>query len=872
MVMGRGAIKALIVRKAEIPRRRWDAAVMFVCVACMSWLGHRSRVLRPLLRAEVGLTRLLGLFDRDHYLAQIHPSALRGLSPLAHYVRHGDAAGLSPSPLFDARHYDAHCGRRWGLNRLLHYALVAHFRWLSPTPWFDPQYYLRRSADVGTSAVQAVRHFQHHGWREGRSPLPGLDIRKALHSLSELRPVKGNPLSLLRTEDILRLHRHSDAAADSILPEHLNSEDPDAQLSAFWADMPRHARQAPVQVDVVLRITTALPQTLRCLRQLLRAPVVTPWRLLVLHNEHEDSDTAAWLRSLAARDLLTWLQPQETLADGSSSHYLHALHRVQERDVVLLDSHVLVHGDWLDRLLQHLEAVPDVGAVCPLSDDGGLTAYPEMFSAVPVPLESAPADLDALAAQINAQGLVRMPTLLPPGLLFLRRLALRDSGLPRSAHDLWGVLWERLQARGWSSAVACNVLVGMQRQASEPAGGRPHPPMDDPVLADFIASDPLGPWRARLDVARLRRMCRQRNALLVCHSRGGGTERHLLEQTEQLIGRGWGVFEMRPVARTRSVSLRHFSLFGLPNLGHISLDDEQMLVTVLSLLHITDLHVHHLIDFPPDAVGRLVALARQLKLRVHVAVHDYYLVCPRVNMVSPQGRFCGEPDVPACDRCLQADAVQGAHPSIQAWRRTWLPLLHAAERVVVPSQDVANRLHRLLPAPVPLEVQAHEPPPPPGLRALHAIAPGEPLRVLVIGAISRIKGFEVVLGLARTLREQPLPMELSLLGFSPEDGRLANEGVHLLGPYFDADLPDRIEAARPHLIWIPSIWPETYCYVLSAALRSGIQVAVFDIGAQAERVRAHDERHLCLPLTLADDIPALAQRLWADSVSLMRSR
>jgi hypothetical protein len=73
------------------------------------------------------------------------------------------------------------------------------------------------------------------------------------------------------------------------------------------------------------------------------------------------------------------------------------------------------------------------------------------------------------------------------------------------------------------------------------------------------------------------------------------------------------------------------------------------------------------------------------------------------------------------------------------------------------------------------------------------------------------------------------------------------------------------------LIWIPSIWPETYCYVLSAALRSGTQVAVFDLGAQAERVRAHDERHLCLPLTLADDPLALANALLAGSLSLSRT-
>jgi hypothetical protein len=48
------------------------------------------------------------------------------------------------------------------------------------------------------------------------------------------------------------------------------------------------------------------------------------------------------------------------------------------------------------------------------------------------------------------------------------------------------------------------------------------------------------------------------------------------------------------------------------------------------------------------------------------------------------------------------------------------------------------------------------------------------------------------------------------------------------------------------------VWPETYCYVLSGALNSGRKVAVFDLGAQADRAREHDLRHLVLPLEWVD--------------------
>jgi hypothetical protein len=149
--------------------------------------------------------------------------------------------------------------------------------------------------------------------------------------------------------------------------------------------------------------------------------------------------------------------------------------------------------------------------------------------------------------------------------------------------------------------------------------------------------------------------------------------------------------------------------------------------------------------------------------------------------------------------------------------------------------------------------------------SLTLVAPpvGGPVRVMVIGAISRIKGFDVVLGMAASARARGLPLQLSLLGYSADDGKLATEGVQLLGRYFDNELLDRIDKGDPHIVMVPSIWPETYCYVLSGALRSGRRIAVFDLGAQAERARHHDPHHLVLPLALADQPAALVDLLLA---------
>ncbi len=260
-------------------------------------------------------------------------------------------------------------------------------------------------------------------------------------------------------------------------------------------------------------------------------------------------------------------------------------------------------------------------------------------------------------------------------------------------------------------------------------------------------------------------------------------------------------------------------------------------------------------------MGRhLLAAAQRHRIPIRLTVHDYHWMCPRVNLVTPAGRYCGEPEAAGCDRCLaQAPEVPGVR-SIRVWREDAQRWLHAARQVVVPSEDVARRLATLAPqATVSLEPHEHDIQP--GMMAHRPALAHEGVRVLVIGAISPIKGMDVLLQLMPLARVQKPVCELLLLGYSSDDARLAAVGVQLLGRYTDDQLLARIEQADPHLIFIPSIWPETYCYVLSGALRSGRKVAVFDLGAQADRTRQHDARHLVLPLALAEQPDELLSSL-----------
>ena len=134
-------------------------------------------------------------------------------------------------------------------------------------------------------------------------------------------------------------------------------------------------------------------------------------------------------------------------------------------------------------------------------------------------------------------------------------------------------------------------------------------------------------------------------------------------------------------------------------------------------------------------------------------------------------------------------------------------------------------------------------------------------RVAIIGGIGAEKGYDIVLACARDAALRGLHLEFVLFGHSTDDRRLLETGrVAVAGGYREGEGEVLVRAQRPHLAWLPSIWPETWCFTLGVAWRAGLRAAVFDIGAQAERVRATGQGWV-LPLGLP--APAINNALLA---------
>jgi glycosyltransferase involved in cell wall biosynthesis len=324
--------------------------------------------------------------------------------------------------------------------------------------------------------------------------------------------------------------------------------------------------------------------------------------------------------------------------------------------------------------------------------------------------------------------------------------------------------------------------------------------------------------------------------LFVTHRCGGGTERHVRELGIALRREGIRPLLVRP-SRPGRLLWEESDDDGRCIWCRESTDARETIGRELMLLRPAHVHVHHLMGVPEI----LMDVVAEHGIAYDWTVHDYYPICPRVNLIGTAGIYCGEPDAPTCNRCLASlgdDQGRPVDETITSWRERIGRRVVDARRVFVPSEDARRRLERHFDS-APLRVRPHSEALPVRETLAAPLRSGETVRVAVVGTITALKGSPVLEACARDARRRGLPLEFRVIGSTDRDAVLTRLGnVRITGRYRDQQAFEHLSLERPHLAFLPSLCPETFMYTLSILMAARLFVICFDLGAQAERVRA----------------------------------
>ncbi len=623
-------------------------------------------------------------------------------------------------------------------------------------------------------------------------------------------------------------------------------------VAAGRARPPRRLSALQPQLDVIVPVYRGYDETLACIDSVLRT--LPGWAsLVVVDDASPEPRLAAALDRLAAERRIQLLRNARNLGFPGAVNAGLAAH--PDRDVLVLNSDAMVFGPWLERLRSAAYSRPDIGSVTPLSNDGTIVSYPPGAARRYTAEEAA--ELDGIARSINRGQTVQIPV----GVgfcLYLRRDCLQAVGnLDAETFDKgYGEetdLCMRAHLRGWKHLAAADVFVlhaggksfGNRRQALLERSGRLielRYPGYDASIARYIQADPLAPMRRRLDEARLKHSA-QRFVLLITIRPTGGVDRFLLEHCRKIRSQGMTPLILMPVAGKVPRCRLWTDGVAVSDLVYEIPDELPGLRGMLRRLDIDRVEIHHFLGLD----GRVIEALRKLGLPYDVFIHDYIWMCPRVTLIDGSGKYCGEPPVARCEACVRKNGSRLSETiSVARLRRRSARWLEGAQRIVAPSLDTAQRYQRHFPR----LVVAVEPWETGVVPAAQAPPAAGPVRVVLIGGIGEHKGYRILLQCARDAATRGLPLEFVVIGETANDERLLKTGkAFITGRYQESEMVALLQRERPHIALFASVWPETWCYALSHAIRAGLPIVGFDLGAVAERLRPLPSA-LLLPLDI----------------------
>ncbi len=607
---------------------------------------------------------------------------------------------------------------------------------------------------------------------------------------------------------------------------------------------------------VIIPVYRGLAETRRCVESVLRSELPSGTRVLLIDDASPEEKLSAYCRKLAEAGSVELLVNPENRGFVASVN--RAMAHCEAADVLLLNSDCEVAGDWLVRIRNCAYRDERTATVTPFSNNATICSYPEFCGDNPLLSGFTVRDLDNIFLQVNAGADCILPTAVG-FCMYIRRACLEQVGLfdEQAFGRGYGEendFCQRAIEMGWQHKLAADVFVFHQGSVSfaddkgalvasaEAAVAAKHPDFFDGIR-QFIQRDPLAGLRDRVtdhilahmshtsaaaqlrvlkegkttlntgDFSALQSVLQQLSEdkrprlLFVSHAWGGGVEQHL-GQLSRLLANDYAVVVLRGLGDGgveielpgASGPVRH----RVGGFGVESLPDWVACLRAFGFVH---LHLHHVHGWPHAVFDLIDALG----LPYDVTLHDYFAISPSYHL-------------------QDADAE-----GVERWVRRFAPVLQNADRVIAPSRSVLAAVQARIP-----EARYCLQPHPEKVVACPA-----PLKVALLGALSAIKGLDLVRQVAWLAAASEPPVSLVLIGHSAEP--LDDVPIRVTGSYAEVELQRLIADERPDLLWLPSQVPETYSFTLTHALVTGLPIVASDVGALPERLRDYPEATLLPP-------------------------
>lgn len=521
-------------------------------------------------------------------------------------------------------------------------------------------------------------------------------------------------------------------------------------------------------------------------------------------------------------------------------------------DFLLLNADTII-GDYLfDRLLSNLNLNRDYACITPVGSNATIFTYLNVASQVEAEIGSAVTTMNA-----NLSSLGRLvPTPVAHGYCMLvNGTAYAKIGL----FDLeaWGrgygeeVDWclNAFSQLGLVSGCytgcfvyhAGNVSFGSQLSQARSGAAQTklearHPGFSSEIRL-YEYEGELNHDKIRIDLSLGRAGLLNAKSLIITHGFGGGVETFVKGRIKEIASRGDVL-----VARVQIELGARFWVVEGQAVGRriFPVDRPEAFLGWLKALGLSKMYVEHI---GHGTLSEIQYIIDGMKIDTEVMLHDFSLICPKINLVDYRSSYCGVRDPGSCEICISRsgahDAMHHAMAEVRTvdnLRKASSRLLESATTVVAPSRSTKSVYNIAFPDQK-IKVRKHHS----DSKFIQRESTSTYSKtVAVFGAVSDVKGLYRYKELAEYLEKTKSDIKIVIFGYTSNNEIFsANKNVKITGMYNGrGELADLIEYHDPKVCLHFAVWPETFSYTLSESLSFGLYPFYHAIGAIKERLSA----------------------------------
>ena len=607
-------------------------------------------------------------------------------------------------------------------------------------------------------------------------------------------------------------------------------------------------------VDIIVPIYNAYKAVEECINSIIKHTDLTKNRLILINDKSTDENILGLLNSFknqyASLNIIV-------LDNEINLGFVGTVNKGMEysdSDVILLNSDTEVSDFWVEEMEKCAYSQDDVATVTALSNNATLASVPNGLQPNKLPDSMS---FDEYANMVYSRSLRRYPQI-PTAhgfCMYIRRNALNVVGLFDQQTFGKGYGEEndfsyRCMDFGYKHLLCDSVIVYHKESQSFNEKKeqlinanmkilRKRYPLYVKNTENWCSKFPI---KDICDNVRIGIENRDRSNILFLihdwsnvHSNVGGTTIHCLD----LISRLRNDFNIHVLAPENDVYKLHSYFKDSEICNDVGLykknvmssfydaDYRKMLETIIDGLGITTVHVHHMIGHYFDVVD----VCREKHVQSIITLHDFYSLCPTINLLYMNKEYCMEMKNKDCVNCLK-DKMDVQNNIVKNWQVHWGQFLQKFDQVIVPSnstKEIIENVHTHINC----EVIEHGI----DLERNTALERNEKdvFNVAFVGVMLPHKGSKVLEYFVKHCKHRNI--KFHLFGIAHSDLLKKNHSNYEYhGVYKRNELPRLLKENKIHLVCNLSIWPETYSYTLTETIACGVPVLSYTIGAVGERI------------------------------------